>query len=88
MPQSTEHFSGVSCRCYGPLTMVHQLYGACAGGPTAVEFGSPIHWLVGCRYIPRRRVGVVAFASINPIGFLPAEIWILRNLPSQFLFSG
>ena len=85
--QSTKHFSGVSCRCHGPLMMVHRLYTACAGG-RLVRVRRPTHWLVGCRYTPRRRVGVVAFASINLIDFLPGGNLDLAELAVPILVFG
>jgi hypothetical protein len=53
-----------------------------------VGFGAPADWLVGCRYIPRRRVGVVAFASINLIGFLPRGNLDLAELAVPILVFG
>ena len=58
------------------------------GWATSVEFGDPTHWLVGCRCIPRRRVGVVAFASINLIGFLPRGNLDLAELAVPVIVFG
>ena len=39
---STKHFSGVSCRCHGPLIliMMHRLVQRLCGWATGVEFGA------------------------------------------------
>jgi hypothetical protein len=55
---------------------------ACVGLPAGAD------WLGGCRDVPCRRVAVVAFTSIDLIGFLPGGNLDLAELAAPILVFG